>query len=418
MNEISATESIKLLKSKKINLAFLDVRERKQYVQGFAFGSINCPISNFKKNVNDLVPDKETLVLLIGIKNKKEKFKLFKTLNHLNYKSYFSIKNNYKTWLKRKFPYWSGEYTFSKAFGEWVEITSTIRNIFPKDLNKIHKTKNNYLQIDVRPKKEFENFSLPFSVQCSGGELPIFINNNSNLKKNYIVHCAGRTRSIIAYQTLNDFNFNNKKYVLNGGTQNWVLKGYQRKYNNKSKINLTKINLKKDLSLAKMIAQKFKIPSNGKNIKDKENYYFQINSEIKNFKKIKGWKTVNATTLIQNTDKFIASTNTKIFIYSNIPSSSAFAVIWLRRMGFDAIWQIKKPRSINKNYQTTKPDPTYFFSKRHFGNKNHSKEYLDWEHSLIPIIKQWGCQNPWTSTNKKNLGSVEHSVYKVYKNIV
>jgi len=418
MNEISATESINFLKNKNINLAFLDVRERKHYVQGFAFGSINCPTSNFKKNVKDLVPDKETVVLLIGIKNKKEKFKLFKTLKYFNYKSYFSIKNNYKTWLKRKFPYWSGEYTFSKAFGEWVEITSTIRNIFPKDLNKIHKKKNNYLQIDVRPKKEFEKFSLPFSVQCSGGELPIFINNNSNLKKNYIVHCAGRTRGIIAYQTLNDFNFNNKKYVLNGGTQNWVLKGYQREYNNKSKINLIKINLKKDLSLAKKIAQKFKIPSNRKNNKDKENYYFQINSEIKNFKKIKGWKTVNPTTLIQNTDKFIASTNTKIFIYSNIPSSSVFAVIWLRRMGFDAIWQIKKPLSVNKNYQTTKPDPTYFFSKRHFGNKNHSKGYLQWEHSLIPIIKQWGCQNPWVSAKKKNLGTVEHSVYRVYKNII
>ena len=415
MNEINATESIKFLKNKKINLAFLDVRERKQYVQGFAFGSINCPISNFKKNVNDLVPDKETVVLLIGIKNKKEKFKLFKTLNYLNYKSYFSIKDNYKTWLMCKFPYWSGEYTFSKAFGEWVEITSTIRNIFPNDLNKIHKKKNNYLQIDARPKKEFEKFSLPFSVQCSGGELPIFINNNSNLKKNYIVHCAGRTRSIIAYQTLNDFNFNNKKYALNGGTQNWVLKGYQREYNNKSKINLTKINLKKDLSLANKIAQKFKIPSNRNNNKNKENYYFQINSEIKNFKKIKGWKTVNATTLIQNTDKFIASTNTKIFIYSNIPSSSVFAVIWLRRMGFDAIWQIKKPRSINKNYQTTKPDPTYFFSKRHFGNKNHSKGYLDWEHSLIPTIKRWGCLKPWISVKKTNLNSIKHTIYKVYK---
>ena len=69
------------------------------------------------------------------------------------------------------------------------------------NLIKYITTKNNYLQIDVRPKKEFEKFSLPSSVQCSGGELPIFINNNSNLKKNYIVHCAGRTRSIIAYQT-------------------------------------------------------------------------------------------------------------------------------------------------------------------------------------------------------------------------
>ena len=71
------------------------------------------------------------------------------------------------------------------------------------------------------------------------------------------------------------------------------------------------------------------------------NHYFQLSSEIKKFKKIKGWKQVNATTLVQNTDKFISSTKTKIFIFSNIPSSAVFSVIWLRRMGYNAIWQKK-----------------------------------------------------------------------------
>ena len=84
-------------------------------------------------------------------------------------------------------------------------------------------------------------------------------------------------------------------------------------------------------------------------------------------------------------------------------------------MGFDAIWQIKKPPPVNKNYQTTKPDPTYLFSKRHFGNKNHSKRYLDWEHSLVPTIKKWGCLKPWISIKKTNLNSIKHTIYKVYK---
>ena len=82
-----------------------------------------------------------------------------------------------------------------------------------------------------------KNFTLPNSIQCSGGEL-CFINNQTNLKKDYIVHCAGRTRSIVAYQTLKDFNFKNKKYVLNGGTQNWVLNGY---------VEILKINQKSSL---------------------------------------------------------------------------------------------------------------------------------------------------------------------------
>ena len=46
--------------------------------------------------------------------------------------------------------------------------------------------------------------------------LRINLNDKKYKSQTFVVHCAGRTRSIIAYQTLTDFNFSNKKYVLNG----------------------------------------------------------------------------------------------------------------------------------------------------------------------------------------------------------
>ncbi len=415
MQSLEIKQVLNLLKNNTKNISFLDIRERKEYVHGFAFGSVNCPFSKFKYLIKELVPDVNTTLILIGIKNINQKTRIQKILKKLKYRRSFIIKGDYKIWKKNKFPLWAGEYTFSKAFGEWIEITSNIKNLYAKELYKIHKKNHNYLQIDARPKKEFENFSLPQSVQCSGGELPCFINNKENLRKNYIVHCAGRTRSIIAYQTLKDFNFKNKKYVLNGGTQNWVLNGFDRKFKNQSKITSIKINYKNDFKLANSIAKKFKIPSTQIMNKQTNSYNFQINSEIKNFKKIPGWKQVNATTLIQSTDKFISSTNTKILIFSNIPSSAVFTVIWLRRMGYQAIWQKKNARKIKKNYKSTKPDPTYFFPKRHLGSKSDSKGYLKWEHSLIPTIKKWGCKNPWLSANQKDLSKVQHSIYKIYK---
>ena len=51
MQLITASKAIEILKNQKINIAFLDVRERKQYVQGFAFGSINCPLPHLKKKI-------------------------------------------------------------------------------------------------------------------------------------------------------------------------------------------------------------------------------------------------------------------------------------------------------------------------------------------------------------------------------
>ena len=416
MQYLEIEQAIKLLKNNKKNISFLDIRERKQYVHGFAFGSVNCPFSKFKYLIKELVPDLNTNLILIGVKNNNQTNQIQKILTKFRYCRSYIIKGDYKNWKKHKFPLWAGEYTFSKAFGEWIEITSNIKNLYAKELNKIHKKNHNYLQIDARPKKEFEKFSLPQSVQCSGGELPCYINNKENLKKNYIVHCAGRTRSIIAYQTLKDFNFKNKKYVLNGGTQNWVLNGYDRKFKNKSKIKSTKINYKDDLKLANSVAKKFNIPSTQIVSKQANSYNFQINSEIKSFKKISGWKQVNATTLIQSTDKFISSTKTKVLIFSHIPSSAVFTVIWLRRMGYQAIWQKRNARNIKKNYKSTKPDPTYFFPRRHLGSKSDSKGYLNWEHSLIPTIKKWGCKNPWLSANQEGLGKVKHPIYKIYKN--
>ena len=416
MQYLEIEQAIKLLKNNKKNISFLDIRERKQYVHGFAFGSVNCPLSKFKYLIKELVPDLNTNLILIGAKNNNQTNQIQKILTKFRYCKSYIIKGDYKNWKKHKFPLWAGEYTFSKAFGEWIEITSNIKNLYAKELNKIHKKNHNYLQIDARPKKEFEKFSLPQSVQCSGGELPCFINNKENLKKNYIVHCAGRTRSIIAYQTLKDFDFENKKYVLNGGTQNWVLNGYDRKFKNKSKIKSTKINYKDDLKLANSVAKKFNIPSTQIVSKQTNCYNFQINSEIKNFKKIPGWKQVNATTLIQSTDKFISSTNTKVLIFSHIPSSAVFTVIWLRRMGYQAIWQKRNARNIKKNYKSTKPDPTYFFPRRHLGSKSDSRGYLNWEHSLIPTIKKWGCKKPWLSANQEGLSKVKHPIYKIYKN--
>tara|TARA_Y200000002_G_scaffold355719_1_gene336912 strand:- start:1243 stop:2496 length:1254 start_codon:yes stop_codon:yes gene_type:complete len=416
MQYLEIEQAIELLKNNKKNISFLDIRERKQYIHGFAFGSVNCPFSKFKYLIKELVPDLNTNLILIGVKNNNQTNQIQKILTKFRYCRSYIIKGDYKNWKKHKLPLWAGEYTFSKAFGEWIEITSNIKNLYAKELNKIHKKNHNYLQIDARPKKEFEKFSLPQSVQCSGGELPCYLNNKENLKKNYIVHCAGRTRSIIAYQTLKDFDFENKKYVLNGGTQNWVLNGYDRKFKNKSKIKSTKINYKDDLKLANSVAKKFNIPSTQIESKQANSYNFQINSEIKIFKKIPGWKRVNATTLIQSTDKFISSTNTKVLIFSHIPSSAVFTVIWLRRMGYQAIWQKRNARNIKKNYKSTKPDPTYFFPRRHLGSKSDSKGYLNWEHSLIPTIKKWGCKNPWLSANQEDLSKVKHSIYKIYKN--
>ena len=413
---INCPDAITILKNKKNNVAFIDVRKRKTYVQQFAFGAINCPVNRFRFIIQDLVPDPSTYLLIIGA-SKNERIKTSSVLKKKSFTNFHYIRGGYKAWSKTKLPMWAGEYTFCKAFGEWIEVSGNINNIYPKQLKQLHKKDmGSVVQIDARPKVEYEKFTLPFSEQCSGGELPIYLNDEKYNSQSLIVHCAGRTRSIIAYQTLTDFNFSNKKYVLNGGTQNWELNGFKRSYKQISKIRQKKINLIKDKKLASKIQKKFQLPFVNQ-IKDIQNCYsFIIESEIKKNSTSSVWKKVNATTLIQNGDRFIAATNTPIYIFSEIATSAIFTVLWLRRLGYPAIWHKNTPgrNLVRKFNKKDFNDPTYFFPNRHKGSKQDAKGYLNWEHQLIPTFKKWGCSKPWPSIRSKQLKKITHPLSKVY----
>ena len=82
MQSLEIKQVLNLLKNNTKNISFLDIRERKEYVHGFAFGSVNCPFSKFKYLIKELVPDVNTTLILIGIKNIYQKIKYKKYLKN------------------------------------------------------------------------------------------------------------------------------------------------------------------------------------------------------------------------------------------------------------------------------------------------------------------------------------------------
>ena len=163
---INCLDAVTILKNKKTNVAFVDLRKRKEYVQQFAFGAINCSMDRFIFTIQDLVPDPSTYLIIIGA-TKNELSKTNSILKRKRFTNYHYIENNYQAWSKAKLPMWAGEFTLSKAFGEWIEKTGSIRNIYPKELHRLHQKKpNTFLQIDARPKQEYEKFTQIGRASC------------------------------------------------------------------------------------------------------------------------------------------------------------------------------------------------------------------------------------------------------------
>ncbi len=79
------------------------------------FGSVNCPLSKFKYLIRELVPDLNTTLILIGLKNNIQIIQIQKLLKKMRYHKSFIVKGDYKNWKKHKFPFLGGRIHFFKS---------------------------------------------------------------------------------------------------------------------------------------------------------------------------------------------------------------------------------------------------------------------------------------------------------------
>ncbi len=78
---------------------------------------------------------------------------------------------------------------------------------------------------DVRTPEEHQRFCIPGAYSVPGGDLILWAEElGRKSDTTYLMHCAGRTRSVIGTQTLRRLGLSNV-YALRNGTMGWILAG-------------------------------------------------------------------------------------------------------------------------------------------------------------------------------------------------
>ena len=480
IQRIQIDEALELLRQPQ-RIAFIDVRDRRAYVDEHPIFSVNAPIDSIELQINQLFGDETGIALVVGDNPILTDWAaaVIQTTTCLAPQI---LDGGFNAWKMHQLPTWGGEYTPSKAFGEWVEMTGKIHNITPQDAIK----KPPQYQFDVRPFKEYRKFSLPNSIHCPTGRLGALSITNSSI----YVHCAGRTRGIIAAQTLADQDFKASIYCITGGTQGWELAGGIRSFNNHKSAD--ELFSEETMSQhTNYLIDKFNLPIVTKEREsswtDSKNYFRIITVGEDQTTD----QAISPTTLIQSTDQYLGTHNMPIVVQGSNQLDCAVSVLWLRRMGWDAwLRDESAPEPVARKCSTIKPlewndkwlsadriidirsskafeasrlsgskwiprsqfhtlpksgrylivcnpsqithtealinelnlsdghcinfdtipkkhidscaisleshpvDQALFFPDRHQGNLEHAQGYLDWEHSLLPTLKDDG-DIPW-----------------------
>lgn len=221
MRTIGPDELANRLEARPRDFALFDCREEGEAEAGHLPDSTFLPRRLLELRIDALVPARATTLVVYGADDGREALAAA-TLAELGYEDVCVLSGGVAGWTAAGRPVATGVNVPSKRFGEHVLEHDGVASITADDLDRLHASGTRFEQWDVRTPAEFWRATVPGSRNVPGGDLALCA--RSARGNPIVVHCAGRTRSIIAARTLALLGEPNV-VALENGTMGWRLSG-------------------------------------------------------------------------------------------------------------------------------------------------------------------------------------------------
>lgn len=337
-------------------IALADVREISPYSKGHLLFAIPLPLGRLEPRVADLIPRKNTRVVLCD-KDGKLAERAANRMNTLGYTNVAVLDGGVKGWQAAGFEVFSGINVPSKAFGEFIEHDSGTPSVSPEELKIMMDNGENMVILDSRPIEEYQQMSIPNGICCPGAELVYRVYDMApSPDTTVIVNCAGRTRSIIGAQSLINAGIPNKVVALRDGAMGWIIAG------NKAAHGKTDFapapsgkGLEKAIISAALVKSRFGI----ENIDREQLNIWRSEREIRSlfimdvrtreeYEEGHLADSIHAAggQLIQASDLYIGIRNAHIVLVDKTGVRATMTASWLKQMGYEDVYVLKEGLSV------------------------------------------------------------------------
>lgn len=348
-------------------LALLDVREAGQFGESHMLFAVPCPYSRIELAIGSLVPRRSVPVVLTDDGSAGIAERAAQRLRSLGYTDLAVVEDGNASWAGAGYALYAGVNVPSKTFGELVEQAYRTPRISAGELMRMKQMNEDCVVIDGRPVEEHHRMTIPGSICCPNGEIPLRLPAMvPNPKTKIVVNCAGRTRSIIGAQTLINLGIRNPVYALENGTQGWCLAGFQlergseRRYPEK----IDESALPALRTAARKLSERFSVGTVSApdvrawlNDAKRTTYLIDVRTpEEFGTGTIAGAVHAPGGQLIQATDRWVGVRNARIVLIDGGEMVRAPVVAsWLKQMGCDAVVLDRGVKSGLKGTAPAKP---------------------------------------------------------------
>lgn len=228
MNDIAARELERTLADLE-TYALLDVRERGEYALGHIPGACPLPRGLVEVLARTLIPWDDVPIVLYCTEGRRSALAA-ETVRRMGFRDVHVVTGGIQAWLAAGNKPEEGVNVLGKTYGEKVSTLGDVTQIEPDELAEL-KSQDGVLVIDSRTAVEHGRGHIPGAVNVPGGELAQRLLSLPLDEKPgcVVVHCAGRTRSIVGAQLVHALGFD-RVYALRNGTMAWRMSGRELEY--------------------------------------------------------------------------------------------------------------------------------------------------------------------------------------------
>jgi rhodanese-related sulfurtransferase len=202
----------------------LDIRDPVEAERGHIAGATSLPRRRLEFRIGELVRDPATSIAVYGGADARAELAAT-TLARLGYQAVGWLVGGIDGWRGAGGSLASGNNVPSKKFGERVHHRDHVPSIDADTLRRWQQEGRRLAVCDVRTPEEHRSACIPGAVSAPSFDIAQHAFDLAAAHDTVIVHCAGRTRSIIGAQTLVELGLGNV-FALENGTMGWRLAGH------------------------------------------------------------------------------------------------------------------------------------------------------------------------------------------------
>jgi len=340
MTELISTQAFRALFAADAEFAVIDPRETSAFASGHLLAASNLPRSRLENLIELAVPHTDTLCVFYdsGAGEAEAAVELLRTMG---YSQLAILNGGIAAWEASGGAVFTGTSVPGKAFGEFIEKFCATPAMSAAELHHRQQRNEATLLIDSRTAEEHESYCIPGAVLCPGAELIYRVLPIINADTEIVVHCGGRTRSIIGAQTLIDAGCKNV-HALENGTMAWQFEGLELEQGDREFLPQPD---SKSLILTRAIADQMaerwhidRIDSIATH-EQRSRYLIDVRSrEEFEAGHIEGSLHVPGGHLLQNVDRYLVVHNAVVVLIDSEWVRAVTTAVWLRRMGWRRVY--------------------------------------------------------------------------------